>query len=74
MSATKYLQSGREQKLAAAGDLLGCLLREDVGQDLIEYALVFSFVGMAAVASLRSLTAGILNVFTAVSTALTTAT
>lgn len=46
-------------------------LREDSGQDLIEYALVAAFVGFGAVASMRTLASAVRGVFNNVGTVLT---
>jgi Flp pilus assembly pilin Flp len=54
--------------------LLERLFREEAGQDLIEYALVFSFVALGAIASMKSLSTSVAQVFAAVGTTLTTAT
>ena len=60
--------------LAMAWARLEGVLREESGQDLIEYALVFSFVALGAIASMKSLSTTIASVFASVGTTLTTAT
>ena len=50
------------------------MLSDDSGQDLIEYALIASLVGLVAVASLRTLNGAIATVFTNISNTLTGAT
>jgi pilus assembly protein Flp/PilA len=47
------------------------LLREDSGQDLIEYALLAALVGLAAATSMRSLATKIGDSFTTVGSTLT---
>ncbi len=42
------------------------LLRDDSGQDLIEYALVAAIIGLAAVAAMSTLANNITNAFSAV--------
>jgi pilus assembly protein Flp/PilA len=42
------------------------LLRDESGQDLIEYALVAAIIGLAAVAAMGSLANNITNAFNAV--------
>ncbi len=49
------------------------LLHEESGQDLIEYALIAALIGLGAVASLKSLTLSVANVFLAVNSTLTSA-
>ena len=46
------------------------LICDETGQDLIEYALVAAFIGLGAVASLRSLTRSFATLFTAIGTTL----
>ena len=49
------------------------LLREESGQDLIEYALVAAMIGLAAVASMSTLASNISNAFSAVGSKLSSA-
>ena len=53
--------------------LLNNLVKEDSGQDLIEYALVAALVGLGAVASMKGLSNAIGTAFTGVGTALSNA-
>jgi len=53
--------------------ILGNLLREDDGQDLIEYALVAAIIGLAAVAAMSTLASNINNAFSAVGSRLSSA-
>lgn len=53
--------------------LLVNLAKEESGQDLIEYALVASLVGLGAVATLGPLATEIGAVFTSIKTSLSTA-
>jgi pilus assembly protein Flp/PilA len=46
------------------------VLREDDGQDLVEYALIIALIMLGAVASLNSLVAKITGVFTYIGTVL----
>lgn len=50
------------------------LLRDESGQDIIEYALVAALVGLAAVISIQGLSNKIGNTFNAVGSGLTNAT
>jgi len=52
---------------------LGNLLRDESGQDLIEYALVAAILGLAAVAGMSSLASNISNAFSAVGSKLSSA-
>jgi len=54
--------------------ILTNLMKEDSGQDLIEYALVAALVGLGAVASISGLSNSIGTAFNGVGTALTNAT
>ena len=47
------------------------LLRDEAGQDLIEYALVAALIGLGAVASMKTLSTKIGTAFTTIGTSLT---
>jgi pilus assembly protein Flp/PilA len=49
------------------------LVKEDSGQDLIEYALVAALVGLGAVAAMKGLNNSIANTFNGVGNSLTNA-
>lgn len=49
------------------------LLRDESGQDLIEYALVAAVLGLAAIAGMSSLASNISNAFSAVGSKLSSA-
>lgn len=49
------------------------LLRDESGQDLIEYALVAAVIGLAAVAAISSLANNVSNAFSAVGSKLSSA-
>ena len=49
-------------------------LRDDSGQDLIEYALVAALIGLAAVTGINKVSTSIKNAFTSISTSFTSAT
>jgi len=51
---------------------LQCLVREESGQDLVEYALVVALIAFSAVAGIKSVATGIRTAFTNISTALST--
>lgn len=53
--------------------LLNGLVKEDSGQDLIEYALVAALVGLGAVAAMNGLSNSIANTFNGVGNSLTNA-
>ncbi len=74
MTLATYTQPGIKKALKTGFQLLGIFLREEYGQDLIEYALVFSFVALGAIASMKSLSATIATVFSSVGNTLTSAT
>lgn len=48
-----------------------CLLWEEAGQDLIEYALVAVVIGLGTAAALQGVTGKVINVFVAVGNTLT---
>jgi pilus assembly protein Flp/PilA len=48
-------------------------LRDETGQDLVEYALVVALIGLGAIASMKSLTSKIGVVFSAIVSQLTAA-
>jgi pilus assembly protein Flp/PilA len=49
------------------------ILKDEHGQDLIEYALVVALIALAATAGMQALAAGINNAFIAIGTKLTNA-
>ena len=49
------------------------LLRDESGQDLIEYALVAALIALGAIAAMNNVATGISNAFAAVSSDLTSA-
>jgi pilus assembly protein Flp/PilA len=49
------------------------LVRDESGQDLIEYALVAAIIGLAAVAAMSTLASNISNAFSAVGSKLSSA-
>jgi len=53
--------------------LLRDLLRDDSGQDLIEYALVAAVLALAAVAGMTALASNLSNAFSAVGSKLSSA-
>ncbi len=57
-----------------AKDVIDKLMREESGQDLIEYAIVAGLIGLGAVVSLTSLTNKIKTGFTNIGGQLTNAT
>jgi pilus assembly protein Flp/PilA len=52
--------------------VLNHLLRDDSGQDLIEYAIVAALIGLGAIASMKTLRTSVSNAFTSIGTTLTT--
>lgn len=54
-------------------NLLRDLLRDDSGQDLIEYALVAAVLALAAVAGMTALASNLSNAFSAVGSKLSSA-
>lgn len=54
-------------------EVLANLLRDDSGQDLIEYALVAALIGLGATAAMTGLSTTIGTALTGVGTKLTTA-
>ena len=48
--------------------LLRQLIRDDSGQDLIEYALLAAFISIASVAMITSIGTGVNSVYTATNT------
>lgn len=74
MIAATTSRPGTDWVMTTVQQCLYRLLREEAGQDLIEYALVFSLVALGAVASMKSLSTSIVGVFSAIGTTLTSAT
>jgi pilus assembly protein Flp/PilA len=59
------------KKPTGAPAILLQILRDESGQDLIEYALVAALVGLGAVASMKTLSTKIGTAFTTIGTSLT---
>jgi pilus assembly protein Flp/PilA len=53
--------------------MMNDLIRDDSGQDLIEYALVAALIGLAAITVLKSVATAINSIFTSIATNLTSA-
>ena len=53
--------------------LIKSLVREDSGQDLIEYALIEALVGLGSVAAMNGVANSIANTFSSVGNSLTNA-
>ena len=53
--------------------ILNNLLRDESGQDLIEYALVAALIALGAIAAMNGVATGIQNAFSAVASSLTSA-
>jgi pilus assembly protein Flp/PilA len=54
-------------------NILKNLLRDESGQDLIEYALVAALIALGAIVAMKSLASGISNAFSVVSSDLSSA-
>ena len=54
-------------------DMFKNLVRDESGQDLIEYALVAALIALVAIAAMKSLATGISNAFSTVSSDLSSA-
>ncbi len=50
--------------------LVGLLIRDETGQDLIEYALLAAFISLAALAAITTLGTTITGVFTSINDSL----
>ena len=61
------------KKMKNMKQLLNNLVKEDSGQDLIEYALVAALVGLGAVAAMKGLSNAIGTTFSGVGNSLTNA-
>ena len=56
------------------GQVLSGLIREESGQDLIEYALVAAIIALGATAAMTTVSKNITAVFTKIGTSLSSAT
>ena len=74
MNAANDLQSPLPIAWIKTRLLMQRLLSEEHGQDLIEYALVFTFVGLGVIAAMKSVSTSIATVFASVGTTITNAT
>jgi pilus assembly protein Flp/PilA len=55
-------------------ELLACFIRDESGQDLIEYALVAGLIGIGAVVAMTGLSGKIVNTFNNVGNTISSAT
>jgi pilus assembly protein Flp/PilA len=62
----------RIDTMRGVSDCLKGLLREDAGQDLIEYALVAALIGLGALLAMSGLSAKIANSFNNIGSRITT--
>jgi pilus assembly protein Flp/PilA len=60
------------ERMKPFSQLFSNLLRDESGQDLIEYALVAALIGLGATAAIRVLATAIGNAFTGIGSRLTT--
>ena len=74
MSASNNAPSVKSIPVAERMTLVERFLREEHGQDLIEYALLFTFVGLGVIAAMKSVSASVATVFASIGTTLTNAT
>jgi pilus assembly protein Flp/PilA len=58
--------------IRTAVSLIRNLLSDDCGQDLVEYSLVFAIIALGSVTGMGSLASGLNDVFSTVSSTLTT--
>jgi len=64
---------GREIDMKNIKHVVACFVKDESGQDLIEYALVAGLIGLGAVVAMTSLSGKIGNAFNAIGTQLTNA-
>jgi len=50
--------------------LVACFIREDEGQDLVEYALLIAFIALACIVGLQNLGTAINNTYSSISSSL----
>jgi pilus assembly protein Flp/PilA len=53
------------------GKLVRSIVREESGQDMIEYSLLAALIGLAAIVSIKGLSTHIASAFTTISTSVT---
>lgn len=68
-----YPESTNERDLMNFMNRLRALLRDSSGQDLLEYALLVALIALVCVAVITSTGSGVQNIFTRISSALSTA-
>ena len=59
-------------KMYVKGQTLWSTLKDDEGQDLVEYALVVALIALAATVGMKAVASGINGAFTSISTKLGT--
>jgi len=50
--------------------LVACFVREDEGQDLVEYALLIAFIALACIVGMQQLGSAINNTYNSISSSL----
>jgi pilus assembly protein Flp/PilA len=73
LSCKQWMQHKRKL-MDSYREALTNLLRDDSGQDLIEYALVAALIGLGAAAVMGSVGADVANIFTSIGSQLSSAT
>jgi pilus assembly protein Flp/PilA len=64
------LRATEEPKMICPSRLLNSFIQDELGQDLIEYALIAALIAVAAIAALKGLTNKISNEFNAIGSSL----
>jgi pilus assembly protein Flp/PilA len=54
-------------------EVLNCLMKDESGQNLIEYALVAAFIGFGSITALKGVSTSIHDAFTSVSSTINSA-
>jgi pilus assembly protein Flp/PilA len=76
LSSAKFKQEDKMNnlilKMYVKGQTLWSTLKDDEGQDLVEYALVVALIALAATVGMKAVATGINTAFTSISTKLGT--
>ena len=73
MGMEQIIGLGIQHHAVSCNEALAAFLRDESGQDLIEYGLVGTLLGLCAIASLNTVCARVVTLLTTVNTGLTNA-
>jgi pilus assembly protein Flp/PilA len=74
LAQSQYFNNKEKQPMKNFNSAMYSFIKDESGQDLIEYALVASLIGLGCVAAMTTLKGSIATTFGSIGTAITSAT